>query len=96
MGRNGGKGNDFYIFKTTPQLYICRRTSNQTGLSAIIRVLVTIKNSSLNAVFPITLRWHAISQFGSGKIVIRISFTINFSHLIVDVNTIWYAACYTQ
>ena len=53
-----------------------------------------LHTSALNTIFPITLR----SQFpnlGQEKIVIRISFVINFSHLIVDFTIIWYAACYT-
>ena len=57
-------------------------------------MLGTVKNSALNAVFPITLR----SQFpslGEEKIVIRISFVIDFLHLIVDFNILWYAACNT-
>ena len=37
----------------------------------IYRVLATVKNSALNAAFPVT------------------------SHLMVDSNMMWYAACYT-
>ena len=55
-------------------------------------MLGTVKNSALNAVFPIIQ-----INFGSGKNRYKnfIHFVIDFLHLIVDFNILWYAACYT-